>query len=95
MIVILTFLIFQSEEDLDFKGGPPGGDSYGGPPGGGSYGGGGGGGGIGFENFGNPGGNPIDTLPNIPAMAGGNPGMAYPPPVSTMMIIIIIIIMSI
>ncbi|XP_020907094.1 IST1 homolog isoform X2 [Exaiptasia diaphana] len=61
-------------------GGPPGGGSYGGPPGGGSYGGGGGGGGIGFENFGNPGGKPIDTLPSIPAMTGGNPGMAYPPP---------------
>jgi len=54
------------------KGGPPGGNSSGGGGGGG-----GGGGQIGFENFGAAGGI---NLPNIPAMVGGNPGYAYPPP---------------
>jgi hypothetical protein len=71
----------------DMKGGRPGGGSVGG--------GGGGGGGIGFENF-SPGGgsgNPLDNLPNIPAMTGGNPGYAYPPPhvVSTVVTIIILL----
>lgn len=58
--------------DLDLKGGKPGGGSGGGD----------GGHGIGFENF-TPGaasGSPLDNLPNIPAMAGSNPGYAYPPP---------------
>ncbi|XP_031559141.1 IST1 homolog isoform X2 [Actinia tenebrosa] len=70
--------VMASEEMLDLD------DLKGGRPGGNSGGGGDGGHGIGFENF-NPGpppGNPLDNLPNIPAMAGGNPGYAYPPPQS-------------
>ena len=49
-------------------------------PGGGSQGGGGGGGGqIGFEPF-TSGTIQGSTIPGIPAMSGGQPSFAYPPP---------------
>lgn len=63
----------------------------GGPPG--NFNGGSGGGGIGFENFNSPGGNPVDTLPTIPAMVGGNPGYAYPPPSSVSKCVLFVIVL--